>query len=69
MDRCYTLYQFVAHIDTATAVGQIAKMFEEEFGTVRRMPRGGQCCGLYKRTLRFLDPVIVYTYRYVGSHR
>jgi hypothetical protein len=45
MDRAYTPKQFVNLIDTAMADAQISKMFEQEFGTLRRVRCvKEQCC-------------------------
>jgi hypothetical protein len=49
MDRGYTPKHFVFLIDTAKSDAQISRMFEEECGTLRRLPRGKEqcCCSFY----------------------
>jgi len=50
MDRGYTGKQFVGLFTPNLADQQVEQLFTSEFGSVRGVPRGGQCCtSRYKR--------------------
>jgi len=49
-DRGYTGKQFVSLFTPDIPDQQVEQLFSSEFGSLRRVPRGGQCCTLkYKR--------------------
>jgi hypothetical protein len=50
MDRGYTAQQFVGLFTPGLADQQVENLFAQEFGSLRGLSRGGQCCvSLYKR--------------------
>jgi hypothetical protein len=50
MDRGYTPNQFVGLFTPSIADHQVQNLFASEFGSLRSVPRGGQCCvSHYKR--------------------
>jgi len=50
MDRGYTGKQFVGLFTPGLADQQVEQLFATEFGSLRGVPRGGQCCtSKYKR--------------------
>jgi hypothetical protein len=50
MDRGYTANQFVGLFTPSIADQQVESLFASEFGYLRQLPRGGQCCvSRYKR--------------------
>jgi len=50
MDRGYTGQQFVGLFTPGIADRQVEHLFAQEFGSLRGVPRGGQCCiSKYKR--------------------
>jgi len=50
MDREYTGQQFVGLFTPGMADQQVENLFAKEFGSLRGIPRGGQCCTpRYKR--------------------
>jgi hypothetical protein len=50
VDRGYTPKQFAALFTPVSADRQVSRMFAKEFGSLRKIPRGGQCSsGIYKR--------------------
>ena len=52
MDRGYTPRRFVGLFTTASADRAVSDMFASEFGPLRRLSRGGQCCG--SRSTRYV---------------
>jgi len=49
-DRGYTGQQFVGLFTPGSADHQVENLFAKEFGSLRGVPRGGQCCiNRYKR--------------------
>ena len=45
VDRGYTPRQFIGLLPTASADRVVADMFASNFGSLRGLSRGGQCCG------------------------